>query len=236
MTRLNFNMFKFPRVTRLPMFQSIHDVDWSNLKVLDYGGNHGNLLKDGIESGQIKPENYTCLDVDEGVLTEEQQKYPEAKFIVYDRKNPVYNVNGKDRIPFPFDDNSFDIVCSYSLHTHCSYEDFVFDLAEMKRVSKNNVIMTSIFTPQDYVLDVLKTKRYMDYDNVHIAWEKKLPLEKYRYYIDADRVGYSYDEYPDSCDFLVTCYNKDWLKEQHPEIEICDPFSKFHQTMVVMRE
>ena len=67
MTRLNFNMFKFPRVTRLPMFQTIHNVDWSNLKVLDYGGNHGNLLKDGIESGQIKPENYTTAEI--GILT-----------------------------------------------------------------------------------------------------------------------------------------------------------------------
>ena len=76
--------FKCERTERLKLFkQAINIDDWTGLKILDYGGNAGNLLKDGIETGEIKESDYTCLDVDEKVLVEEHKKYPDAKFISY---------------------------------------------------------------------------------------------------------------------------------------------------------
>ena len=218
---------RFPRSNRLNLLKDIWDVDYENLKILDYGGNHGNLVKDGLNE-----KNYTCLDCYAPVLEEAKEEHPDATWVHYDRKNQVYNPAGKEFIPFPFEDKSFDIVFSYSLHTHCSYEDFLFDISEMKRVSRR--FATSILDKS--VFDFLKMKRQMDYNEVHELWDDPDSTETYRYYINADTVTTDSSEIPEQCDFLLSYYNKDWLKSEHPDIEITEAFSPYNQPFVIWTE
>lgn len=220
---------RFPRQARLKIFKEATGVeDWTNLKVLDYGGNAGNLLRDGLETGEILPSNYTCLDVDEPVLKECREEYPGAKWVHYNRKNPVYNRDGEKDIPFPFEDNTFDIVCAYSVHSHTSYEDLVFDLKEMLRVGK--VVATSLVDIE--FLKTIKMKRQFDYgESLHPLWENPLPLDKYRYYVNGEFAGNP--TLPQFCDFLITLYDLEWLAKEHPEIYVNPAHSSFHQPIIV---
>ena len=223
--------FKFPRIERLNVFKKATGIDnWQGLKVLDYGGNAGNLLRDGLKTGEIVQSDYTCLDVDKPVLAECREEFPEANWVDYDRYNPVYNSKGWKDLPLPFEDDSFDIVCAYSLHSHTSYEDLVFDLEEMQRVGK--VVATSVVDLE--FLKIVKMKREYDYgDKLHPLWHNPLPLDTYRYYVNGEFAGNP--TLPEWCQFLITAYNLDWLKQEHPEIQIKPAHSDFHQPMIVTR-
>ena len=224
--------FKFPRTARLDIFKQATSIDnWSGLKILDYGGNAGNLLRDGLRTGEIVQSDYTCLDVDKLVLAECRKELPEANWVDYDRYNPVYNSKGVKKLPLPFEDNSFDIVCAYSLHSHTSYEDLIFDLEEMKRVG--GVVATSIVDLE--FLKVVKKKREFDYgDKLHPLWHNPLPLDEYRYYVNGEFAGNP--TLPEWCNFLITVYNLDWLKKENPDIQIKPAQNEFHQPMIVIRE
>lgn len=222
----NSKTFTFTRVERLSILKNCLGVDnVSGLKILDYGGNHGNILKDGLENNEIVQSDYTCLDVDKLVLDAAKEEYPDANWIFYNRFNQNYNPTGQKRIPFPFEDDSFDVVFAYSVHSHASYEDIVFDLKEMQRVAK--VVCTSILTP-DFA-KYITMKREYDYgaENLHPDWYTMDEIEKYRYYIDADQVCTTEDEIRNDNDFLLSVFNKDWFLSMHPEI------SKFIPTKVV---
>lgn len=204
----------FARVDRLNFLKTCIGNKVSGIKILDLGGNHGNLLKDGLATGEIVESNYTCLDVDELVLDKSRKEYPDANWVFYNRFNQHYNPTGEVRIPFPFEDNSFDVVFCYSIHTHTSYEDFAFDLKEMQRVAK--VVCTSIFNPTFGSL--VTKKRVYDYGDVHPDWYTMETIEKYKYFIDADKVCTEEKDIDIENDYLITVYNIDWLMNQHPEI------------------
>jgi len=216
---INEKTYKFQRIDRLHFLREClgnDDGSISNLKILDYGGNHGNLLRDGILEGVIDPKNYTCVDVDYHVLEEAREEFPEAEWIYYNRFNQCYNPTGEEKIPLPFEDNTFDIAYVYSVHTHCSYEDFVFDLKELRRVAKK--VFTSFCDPE--LLRFVAMKRKFDYDEVHEDWEWSniKQVSSYKYYVDEDFTTTNPEEIKNNCTHLVTLYNVDWLKENHPEI------------------
>src|SRR5205085_9121074 len=59
--------------------------DWRGKRVLDFGGNKGNLLRD--PSCTIRHEDYYCLDVIAEAIAEGRESFPAAHFIHYDRYN-----------------------------------------------------------------------------------------------------------------------------------------------------
>src|SRR6056297_484513 len=112
--------------------------DYSHVnKLLDYGGNRGNLIEDGNLTGS----QYVNLDVDTEALDLCRANFPDSTCLFYDRYNPVYNPTGIPFLPFPFDDNTVDLTFSYSVNTHSSHEDFIFDIAEMTRVTRGPVVV-----------------------------------------------------------------------------------------------
>ena len=212
---INEKTYKFQRIDRLHFLRyCLPDDDISNYKILDYGGNHGNLLKDGMAEGVIRPENYTCVDVDFYVIKEAKVEHPEATWMYYNRHNQCYNPEGEKMIPLPFNDNTFDLAYVYSVHTHCSYEDFVFDLKELRRVAKKVLIS---YCDKELVKWV-SMKRRFDYTEIHPDWDDPGSIESYRYYVDNDISTTNPDEIKNDCDYLVTAYDTDWLVSQHPEI------------------
>lgn len=85
-------------------------------KILDFGSNCGNYLK----SSPISLD-YTGVDVDLDSIKEGERLFPKAKWVWYDRYNPVYNKLGKKVLPRL--DQKFDLIISYSVFTHMTLED-----------------------------------------------------------------------------------------------------------------
>ena len=76
----------FRRATSLFPF-----VDWTNAKILDWGGNDGNLLR--ASDGLIDPSNYTCLDVGLDSIEEGRREFPDATWIHWNRWSPWIPLN-----------------------------------------------------------------------------------------------------------------------------------------------
>ncbi|MGH3329231.1 MAG: class I SAM-dependent methyltransferase [Streptomycetales bacterium] len=97
--------------------------DWSGKRVLDFGGNVGNLLLDS--EGHIQQKNYWSIDVSQDAIPEGQRRHPDAHFIFYDRYNFEYNPFGKPGAPIPEDDTRFDVIVAWSVFTHTSQAEML---------------------------------------------------------------------------------------------------------------
>jgi SAM-dependent methyltransferase len=97
--------------------------DWRGKRVLDFGGNQGNLLRD--PTCAIRHEDYYCLDVIGDAIGEGRKNFPEAHFVHYDRYNCSFNPDGVRDLPVPDLGVEFDFIVAYSVFTHTT-------LAEMK--------------------------------------------------------------------------------------------------------
>lgn len=89
-------------------------------KVLDFGGNQGNLIKSS--EGVIEQRNYTSLDVDPVALAVGKQEFPNATWMHYNRSNPAYNKNGEDNL-LPVLTEKYDVIIANSVFTHTVIEE-----------------------------------------------------------------------------------------------------------------
>jgi SAM-dependent methyltransferase len=91
-------------------------ADWSGVRVLDFGGNDGNMLRD--PACTIDRNRYWCLDVYREILEDGRNAHPEAHFVHYDRYHAEYNPAGVAGLPIPELGGDFDIIVAYSVFTH----------------------------------------------------------------------------------------------------------------------
>ena len=96
---------------------------WRGKRVLDFGGNKGNLLVD--PSCTIPHGDYYCLDVIREAIEEGRKTFPRAHWIHYDRYNCSFNPGGVADLPVPDLGVEFDFILAYSVFTHTT-------LTEMK--------------------------------------------------------------------------------------------------------
>jgi 2-polyprenyl-3-methyl-5-hydroxy-6-metoxy-1,4-benzoquinol methylase len=92
--------------------------DWTTKKVLDFGGNIGNILLD--PNCRIEPENYWSIDVSQDVMDEGKRRHPKAHFVFYDRYNFEFNPTGTPDLPVPDLGERFDVILAHSVFTHAS--------------------------------------------------------------------------------------------------------------------
>ncbi|MDF1695918.1 MAG: class I SAM-dependent methyltransferase [Saprospiraceae bacterium] len=90
--------------------------DWTGKKVLDFGGNNGNILSD--PNCNISEGNYHCIDVSKEAILIGQNKYPKATFKFYDCFNPSFNPIGILDLPIPDLGVRYDYIFAYSIFTH----------------------------------------------------------------------------------------------------------------------
>ena len=113
-------------------------------QVLDIGSGYGRLEHAMIRDKKINV-NYTGLEILKKHLEwckrnieNFNDKY---KFVHLDIANDRYNPGGRidpERIVFPFDDDSFDVVCLTSVFTHMYEEGIIRYLKEIKRMMRPN--------------------------------------------------------------------------------------------------
>jgi len=194
---------------RLSFFSTqIGDIP-ADTKILDVGGNSGNLLHDLVEKDpNFKIKNYTCIDVDADALADGRTKFPEANWIHYNAYSQVYNKLGEEQLRYPFEANTFDYVFAYSVHSHTTYEQMLFDVSEQVRVLKPGG--KCVTTVVDYsgvgwflrkrVQEFGKSANLAEFNNI----------ERFKYLIDHSEVCTSVIPREDMILF-VAVYNLDWL-------------------------
>jgi len=104
--------------------------DWSGKLVLDFGGNHGNLLRDPLCA--IRQENYYCLDVISDAIEEGRETFPDAHWFHYDRYNCSFNPEGVVDLPVPDLGVKFDVILAYSVFTHTTFVEMQDLLAQLE--------------------------------------------------------------------------------------------------------
>ena len=198
------------RIHRLNFFQThlnLSDDEWFSSKILDYGGNRGNVLEDLKDKYPGKKFNYTCADVDDEAVDFGRKHHPEYEWIQTHSYNQVYNPLGSHNYVLPFEDNTFDYILAYSVHSHTTYEQLLYDLKDLVRILKpGGKLITSLTTYES--VDFFLRKRYADFGSAP-SKEKFSDITDYLYYVNHDIVTKEFELKP--VNFFVTFYNVDWL-------------------------
>lgn len=185
-------------------------VNLKDKKLLDFGGSFGNLIISS--NGEINPKNYVCVDVDSNSLAKGQQMFPDAKWILCDHYNPMYNPNGKEIFSC---DQKFDVIIAYSVFTHDTYYSFLSLMNKFKNMLLPNgkIFATILLSDQPYI-NYLREKRSKLYGTCDAIDQTK----NINYLVNNKCVH----EIPErfECDFLLTIYKKSFI--QH--------FGKIHIT------
>jgi hypothetical protein len=105
--------------------------NWRGKRVLDFGGNKGNLLLD--PACTIRHQDYYCLDVIGEAIEEGHQTFPDANFIHYDRYNCSFNPEGVRELPVPDLGVEFDFILAYSVFTHTTFEEMKELVAQLRQ-------------------------------------------------------------------------------------------------------
>lgn len=120
--------------------------DWRGKRVLDFGGNDGNLLLD--PACTIAEEDYTCIDVLKGAVEKGREQFPRAQWIHYDRYNCSFNPEGIEDLQIP-PTGSFDVILAYSVFTHTTREDMHDLVAQLRsRLAPGGALAFTFIDPQ----------------------------------------------------------------------------------------
>lgn len=122
--------------------------DWTNKKVLDFGGNVGNILRD--PNCKIQTKNYWCLDVSKSAIIEGQKRYPEASFVFYDSYNLSFNPTGIVDLPIPDLGVRFDYILAYSIFTHMAEKEVYEKIEQLSDLLATGGIFIFTFIVADY--------------------------------------------------------------------------------------
>lgn len=97
--------------------------NWKGKKVLDFGGNTGNVLK--APDSTIEPSLYWCIDVTRGAVEEGKAAHPEAHFLFYERYSFEFNSDGVRGLALPDVGDGFDYILALSVFTHTSQAEML---------------------------------------------------------------------------------------------------------------
>jgi len=105
--------------------------NWRGKRVLDFGGNKGNLLLD--PACTIRHEDYYCLDVIADAIAEGHKTFPDTHFVHYDRYNCSFNPDGVRDLPVPDLGVEFDFILAYSVFTHTTFAEMKELVAQLRQ-------------------------------------------------------------------------------------------------------
>jgi hypothetical protein len=126
--------------------EQLDHPDWRGKRVLDFGGNKGNLLLD--PSCTIRHDDYYCLDVISDAIGEGQHNFPDAHFVHYDRYNCSFNPEGVRDLPVSDLGIEFDIILAYSVFTHTTFEEMIDLVAQLQqRLARGGILAFTFIDP-----------------------------------------------------------------------------------------
>ena len=195
-----------------PLFDNFVNSDITGKKILDFGGNRGNLIH--FSNGIILEEDYTSLDVSKDALSEGKLEFPNATWIWYDRYNSMYNTTGSINAEFPILKNNFDYIWSFSVVTHTDLSELVKILRWMKNFDNVKVMVSFLDKTSKENLEFFYNKRVQKYGScIDIRnYGNKNDIE-YFYLIDSNQVVINTETYmPIASNEFLTFYDINFLK------------------------
>jgi SAM-dependent methyltransferase len=135
------------KATQFAYFDAqLNHPDWREKRVLDFGGNKGNLLLD--PSCTVRHSDYFCLDVIREAIDEGRGAFPDANWFHYDRYNCSFNPEGVAGLRIPDLGAEFDFILAYSVFTHTTWEE-TNDLIEqlVARLAPGGVLAFTFIDP-----------------------------------------------------------------------------------------
>ena len=118
---------------QFPYFdEQLGKPQWRGKKVLDFGGNIGNILHH--LNSTIDREHYWCIDVSRDAIEAGRRAAPGAHFVFYDRYNPEFNPGGIENLPLPPTETSFDFILALSVFTHTIKTEMIEFVCELRRL------------------------------------------------------------------------------------------------------
>ena len=177
-------------------------IDFSNKKILDFGGSFGNLIRSA--DGIIESKNYTVIDVDNEAISLGKKNYPDATWIYSNEYNPAYNPEGIEKLKLT---ENYDLIWAYSVFTHTSYEDFKDHIKLFKQHLNTDGQIAITFTnqnskPVNEFFYNRRIKQYGECDNLIFN-------NKITYLVD-NKISLTV---PKKCTHLITWYDENILKE-----------------------
>jgi hypothetical protein len=121
---------------------------WRGKKVLDFGGNIGNLLKD--PSSSIEPEDYWCLDVDKEAMERARASYPKSHWVFYNRYCFFFNPNGIPNLTLPDLAQTFDYIVAYSVFANTNQTDMLQLVSQLEGLLARNGALAFTFIDPHY--------------------------------------------------------------------------------------
>lgn len=126
----------------------VGDSEWRGKKVLDFGGNIGNLL--GDPNSTIEQEHYWCIDVDKDSLERGQAFYPKSHWVHYNRYCFFFNPHGVPNLTLPDLDQTFDYIVAYSVFTNTTRTDMLQLVNQLEGLLANNGVLAFTFIDPHY--------------------------------------------------------------------------------------
>lgn len=188
---------------RYDLYGKLKDtIIFSNKKILDFGGSFGNLIESS--NGEILSTDYTCVDVDKIAIAEGKKNFPDATWLCYNRYNTMYNPNGDDVWP---ELGRYDLIFSYSVFSHSSYEDLISTIKYFKTILTNDgeIFISYPSQTNSKLVDWLTKKRINDYGSCDTI----VPNSTYIYLKDNKIIN----TIPDKSNYFFTLYNDDFIKK-----------------------
>ena len=199
--------------------------DWRDKRVLDFGGNKGNLLLD--PACTISHRNYYCLDIIRDAIEEGRKTFPQANWFHYDRYNCSFNPEGIVDLPVPDLGVEFDFILAYSVFTHTGWEETKELVEQLRaRLAPGGVLAFTFIDPHwesnlrwrlekrnstDRVEELLKKSRDADWCSLVNGTDL---------YVKSSG---AWDEGSENCVTYNVYYTVDFLGAQFPGARIKNP-------------
>jgi len=211
--------------------QQLDRPDWLGKRVLDFGGNKGNLLLD--PACAIRHQDYYCLDVINEAIEEGRRMFPEAHFIHYDRYNCSFNPEGVRDLPIPDLGVEFDVILAYSVFTHTTFEEMKALVGQLhQRLARGGILAFTFIDPQwnGNLRWRLEKRNTPDRVETSMAQSREAQwcslVNGTELYLNSS--GNS-DSQTDDCITYNVYYTKEFMREQFPDATIKKPVNNERQ-------
>lgn len=123
--------------------------DWTGKRVLDFGGNAGNILLD--EKNRIDPANYWSIDISRDAIAVGASRHPQAHFHLYDGYNYEFNRTGTVGLPIPDLGIRYDVILAFSVFTHTSKAEMLELVDQLSGMLSENGTLAFTFLDPTWV-------------------------------------------------------------------------------------
>ncbi|MGH8508431.1 MAG: class I SAM-dependent methyltransferase [Gammaproteobacteria bacterium] len=121
---------------------------WRGKKVLDFGGNIGNILRD--PNSTIEQEHYWCIDVVKDSIERGRAFYPKSHWVFYNRYCFFFNPNGIPNLTLPDLGESFDYIVAYSVFSNTTRTDMLQLVDQLEGLLAKNGALAFTFIDPHY--------------------------------------------------------------------------------------